>query len=303
MEARLAESQIKLAAQEGGFWDREDFLAHARLVLAVVCTIAVCLNPGSFERDVNASQLLILIYLIYSLFYLIVVRIRRMDGMAGWVSLHAVEVVITFLITMFTGGDQSFFLGLYLFVLLAAACKWGFHGALLTSGAYIALLVSDLTLSSSWFGSAHGLMREHSSLIATMVLSATLVSTAGFLGLLMEREKKRYGDAVIISRFVRNAIPEPSFRAAIGSILISVREYFDADLVRLAIQEIRGEQANAWDATRLAGKSGKGVQSWKLTESARRASFAMPPEEVRRSLGLGPGGRRRSSPSGRRGGP
>src|SRR5208337_2408095 len=101
-----------------------------------------------------------------------------------------------------------------------------------------ALLFSYLTLSSPWFGSAPSLMREHSSLVVTMVLSATLISSAGFLGLLMEREKKRYGDAVIITRLVRNAIPEPSFRAAIASILISVREHFDADMVRLAIQEI-----------------------------------------------------------------
>ncbi|MFZ0963050.1 MAG: histidine kinase [Terriglobia bacterium] len=103
----------------------------------------------------------------------------------------------------------------------------------------------------------------------------------------MEREKKRYGDALVITRLIRIAAPEPSFRTTVGNVLKSVREHFDADQVRLAIQEIRGEEAVAWEVTRPTGKKESGVQSWKLTESARRASIAMPPEEVRRWLRLG----------------
>ena len=212
------------------------------------------------------------------------VRLHRHYGLLWGLSLHAAEVVLISLIAMFTGGTQSYFLGLYLFVLIVAACKWGFNGALLTSGACIVFLFLGLTLPSLWFGSAPSLRIEASSYVATMVLSASLVSAACLLGLLVEREKKRYGDAVIITRLVRNAMSEPSFKAAIGNILISVREHFDADLVRLAIQEVRGEQAIAWDVTRLTGKNGKEVKSWQLTEPARQASYAMPPEEVRRSL-------------------
>ena len=280
-------SESKLVGPEGGAWDREDFLAHARLILVVVCTITACLIPACLGRDADVSRLLILVYLTYSLFNLIIVRLHRHHGWVWGLCLHAAEVVIISLITMFTGGIQSPFLGLYLFVLLAAACKWGFNGALLSSCACILFFFSHLTLPFSWSGSAPSLMREGSSFVAAMALSASLVSSASLLGLLMEREKKRYGEALVITGLLRSAVPEPSFRAALGNTLISVREYFDADQVRLAIQEIEGEQAVAWEVTRLTGRNENGVRSWKLTESVRQACFAMPPEQVRRWLGLG----------------
>jgi signal transduction histidine kinase len=68
---------------------------------------------------------------------------------------------------------------------------------------------------------------------------------------------------------------------------MSVQEHFDADQVRLAIQEIGGEQAAAWEVTRQTGKNSNGVQFWKLTESTRRAWFAMPQERVLRRLQVG----------------
>jgi len=285
MGAGVEASEDILAGPEPGAWDREDFLAHARLILAVVCTIAVYLSTAYLGRNGSLIRLLILVYLTFSLFNLILVRIHRHYGLA-WGLCHASEVVITSLIMMFTGGAQSPFLGLYLFLLLAAACKWGFKGALLTSCACIAILFSDLTVLSSWSGRAPQLMNGRGSLVALMTLSASLILSASLLGLLMEREKKRYGDAMVITQIIRSAVPEPSFKTSIGNILRSVREHFDADQVRLAIQEIRGAEAVAWEVTRLQGRHGNVVHSWKLTESARRASIAMPPEEVRRWLRL-----------------
>jgi signal transduction histidine kinase len=186
-----------------------------------------------------------------------------------------------------SGGAQSPFLGLYLFVVLAAAFKWGFNGALLTACACIAFLFSDLILPSSWSTKSPNLMGEGSSFVTTMTLSATLVSLACLLGLLVEREMKRYGDATVITALLRSAVPEPSFRAALSNTLLSVREHFDADQVRLALQEINGDEGIAWEVTRLTKSKENGLHSWKLTESLRQGCFAMPPEKVRHALGLG----------------
>jgi signal transduction histidine kinase len=127
-------------------------------------------------------------------------------------------------------------------------------------------------------------MSGNSPFLVMMVLPASLVLSACLLGLILEREKKRYGEAVVISRLARSAFHEPSLRSTIESTLISVREYFGADQVRLAAQEIRGEHGVAWESTRPTGNNGKGVQSWKLTEPARCAWFAMPPDGVLRRL-------------------
>ena len=103
----------------------------------------------------------------------------------------------------------------------------------------------------------------------------------------MERERRKYGDGIAIARLVRSIIPEPSLKRALGNTLKSLRDYFDADQVRLALQELKGDKAFAWDVSRETGKAQDGVHSWKLTETVRRGSFAMPPVEVQRGLGLG----------------
>jgi signal transduction histidine kinase len=117
-------------------------------------------------------------------------------------------------------------------------------------------------------------------------IMALLVLSAYLLGLLMQGEKKRYADAVVITRLIRRALPEPSLRATIATILKSLREHFDADQVRLVIQEIEGEQAFAWEARRPIGEHADAVQSWKLPASAPQASLAAPPEGIRRLLRL-----------------
>ncbi len=277
MGARGEGPKSKLAGAKGDAWDGGNFLAHARLILALACAITVGLNPAFLGRHVASSRLLIFVYLTYSIFNSIMVRLHRHHGLARGLILGAGEVVITSLIIMFTGGAHSYFLGLYVFVLLSAAGKWGFKGAIITSCACTIFLFSDSIVPSSWFGSAPNLMRGDTSLLATMALAATLVLSASLLGLCVEGDNKRYRDARLITRLVRSAIPELSFRATLGSTLISVREHFDADMVRLAVQEGGGELAVAWEVTRLTGKNWKGVYSWKLTESARGASFAMPP--------------------------
>jgi signal transduction histidine kinase len=287
MGALSQESESNLGVPRSEAWDWEDLIAHSRLVLGVVCTITVCLYPASLGRHPDLGRRLILLYLTYGLLNLIVIRVRWHYGAGATVLLHVVDIVLISLITASTGGVQSTFLGLYLFVLLAAACKWGFNGALLTAGVCVAFLFSNLALLASWLGGAPHSMVEGSTFLATMALSAGLVSSACLLGLLVEREQRRYGDGVAIARLVRGVIPEPSFKEALGNTLKSVREFFDADQVRLVLQELRGEKSFAWDVDRQTGKIQEGIRSWKLTETVRQERFAMAPVGVQRGLGLG----------------
>jgi len=289
MEAPGEDSRNRLAKVDVGTGDREYFLAYARLMLGGVCTIAAYLVPVCLGRDADSNRQLILLYLVYSLFNLMVVRLHWRSGWAWEFCLRATEVLAISLIIMHTGGERSPFLGLYLFALLAAACKWGFKGALLTACVCMLLFFFLLGMARPdfWSGTAPGFLRGGNAIVASIALSTSLVLSAGILGLLLDREKKRYGDAMVIARLLRRIAPEPSFRSALGNTLVSVRECFDADQVRLAIQELGGEQAVAWEVTRLTGANENGVRSWKLTESLRQGSFAMPPERVRRWLGLG----------------
>jgi signal transduction histidine kinase len=285
MRARSEYGATNVGGSEGGR-DWEDFLAHARLILAAVCTVIVSLNPACLGGNIAIGRLLIFIYLLYSLSNLVIVRFSPHRGLILGLCLGNGEIVITSLIIMFTGGAQSYFLGLYLFVLLAAACMWGFDGALLSSCACVVFLFANMMLPSSWFGIPSSLTSEGISAPAAMALSATLVSSASLLGLLVERDNKQYVDALVVTRLVRSVMPEPSFKATLENTLLSMRDYFDADMIRLAIQEIGGERAIAWEVTRVAEGNWKSVRSWPLSPLARAAYFACAPEKILRRLGL-----------------
>jgi signal transduction histidine kinase len=264
-------------------WEGEDFLARSRLILAGVGAILVYFHAAGLGRQVEAGRLLILIYLLYSLLDLFIAQLPWGNDRAAGLCLHAMEVTLITLLAMFTGGPQSPFLVLYLVALLAAAWKWGVNGALLTGCACILVWLSGLAFPTSGFRSTPQWV---GSVSAIMTFSVILVGSACLLGVLVEREKKQQGDRAVITRLIKNAVREPSFSMTVGYALRAVREHFNADRVRLAIQETKGERAVAWEVTCLAGETGNGVQSWKLTESARRACFAMPPEQVRHGLGL-----------------
>ena len=273
----------KAAGSEGGARDREHFLAHACLVLGFACIITGYLDPAVLGKHVTLCRLLTFAYFSYGLLNLAVVLYGRHTGLMWRLISHAADVLLASLIITFTGGTHSPFLTLYFFVLLAAASRWGVAGALPTACVCIIFLLLDAIAPSSWSGGLPHLVGGSSyfnAIIALLVLSAYL------LGLLMESEKKQHADASVITRLVRKALHEPSLRASMGNILVSVREHFDADQVGLVLQEIRSDQAFLWEAGRPTGKNESGVKSWSLTGPEREACFTMLPEGVWRLLGL-----------------
>ena len=291
MDARRDGLESKLGWLEAQACDWEEFLTHARLILGVVCTITACLSPACLGKDAGLGRLSVLLYLTYALLDLIAVRLRWHYSAVAAICLHAANVLMISFMVVCTGGVQSTFLGLYLFALLVAACKWGLGGAVSTAVACIAALFFYLTPFASWVVRAPDVVVRGSTLVATVALSAGLIASACLLGLLLEREQERYGDGVTIARLVRGIIPEPGFKEALGVTLKSVREYFDADQVRLALQELKGERAYAWDVNRQTGTVEEQVRSWKLSDAVRQGGFAMPPEEIQLGLGLRQSGR------------
>lgn len=262
---------------EGVVFDWEYYLAHTRFLLALVCAATAWLHPAFLGSHPAVSRSLFVAYILYSVAILTIAQMGKYPGWAGSLGLEFTEIAIISLIVLCTGGVQSFFVGLYLFLYLAAACKWGFVGALLTSLGCTALL--------SWRELPQPLPGGI-SFPAKMSLAAILVSCACLFGLLVQTDRKRYSNVIAISRLLGSIIPAPSFGATVENLLSSVREHFQADLIRLAVQEIGGERAFGWEAMRPIKGQGHRVRCWKLTKAERRASFAFPPGPVQIRLGL-----------------
>jgi signal transduction histidine kinase len=185
---------------------------------------------------------------------------------------------------MLTGGAHSPFLVLYLLALLAAAERWGMKGTLLTAGACVFLLLGPAIALPSWLDRVQHLNSGGGSVEGLVAVSVSLIIAGYLLGYLAEEDKRRQANALIISRLIGNALPEFGLRATIEGLVHSVRDYFDADQVRLVLRARAGDEAFLWEAKRPRGSGEEAVQFSKLPDAERGAYFAAVPEAVWRSI-------------------
>ncbi|MGA2611164.1 MAG: histidine kinase [Terriglobia bacterium] len=264
--------------------ERERFLAIACALVATGCIAAVYFDPSLLGRHVNLTRGLFFAYFTYSLVNLMITQVHGSCSRGGRLCVHAIGVVGASLITVLTGGAHSPFLILYLFALLAAADLWGMKGTLLTAGACVVLLFLLSITFTSLPDRVQHLNRGGSSFEGIVAVSVSLVMAGYLLGYLAEEDKRRHANALIICRLIGNALPEFGLRSTLEGLMHSVRDYFDADQVRLVLREMLGGEAFLWEVKRPRGSQEEAVHFSKLPDGEREAYFATPPEGVWRSV-------------------
>ncbi len=173
----------------------------------------------------------------------------------------------------------------------ATSLRWGLAGALLTALTCVLILFSGQMTSPGWVYRAQELVKWGNPYNGIICLSAGLILSASLLGMLIERDRRHLAQAIIISELVRSVLSKPTLKAGIEYLLQTVREYLDADEVRLATEEKRGEQTFLWEVKRSQDKGKEVVQSFELRDSEREAYFASPHDGIRRLQELqNPGG-------------
>jgi signal transduction histidine kinase len=131
-------------------------------------------------------------------------------------------------------------------------------------------------------------LREAGGSVEDMAaVCVSLIIASCLLGYLSEEDKRRHANALIISRLIGNALPAFGSRATIAGLVHAVRDYFDADQVRLVLRARAGDEAFLWEAKRSSGSGEEAVQFSRLTEAERGAYFATLPEAVWRSVQWG----------------
>jgi signal transduction histidine kinase len=156
-------------------------------------------------------------------------------------------------------------------------------GTLLTAGACVVLLFVLSIVFTPLPDRIQHLNRGGSSFGGIVAVSVSLVMAAFLLGYLAEEGKRRHANALIICRLIGNALPEFGLRSTLERLIRSVRDYFDADQVRLVLREMLGSEAFLWEVKRPSGQE-EAVQFSKLPDGEREAYFATPPEGVWRSV-------------------
>src|SRR5262249_52402626 len=140
----LWRDQVPLSPEEVRRTER--WLATARVFLAISALIAVWMDPAEI-RSVWAYALLV-VYIAQGTAIMLLLRWHQQSTPSFRLVVHGGDVVWPALISLFTTSQSNPFFLFFLFVLAAAAYRWGVWETVMTAVASLSLLwLGSLTLS------------------------------------------------------------------------------------------------------------------------------------------------------------
>jgi signal transduction histidine kinase len=128
----------------------EQILATARVILAVAALVAILMDPTQLGRS-SAAYGLFVFYLANSIgIWMLLLRQRKASTASFRVLVHAADIVWPAFISVFAEGPRSPFFLFFVFVLTAAAYRWGLWETLSTAAAEVALLWVESFVVLRW---------------------------------------------------------------------------------------------------------------------------------------------------------
>jgi signal transduction histidine kinase len=264
-------------------------LAAGRAFLATSALVAIYFDPTEPARFAALVYTLLAVYALYSIVLLWAVRRSPRLALRASVVMHGVDLGWASALTFFSEGPASPFFLFFLFVVLAAAYRWGFRETLATAGLAIAVFLLEIVVaemgpwSDTWFAGV--------DFVWTPVVMRTtyLLITGVLLAYLAEREKQFRAEMSATADAMRQPRVESGTDGSVVAIASFVSRAFRADTVDIVIQDHQDGRTLLWHAPRYGHSSpGTAIQSVELDEQHRAAwLFSLPPSAslVRRTRG------------------
>jgi len=252
----------------------EQLLAGARLFLAAVALITVQLGvsePAMFAATVLA------ILVLYAVFAAIVWALVHWapSRVLSWRALmHALDIGAAALITVLTQGPSSPFFVFFIFVLLAAALRWGSTPTALTGAAIIVWYLGEGLLHARYalasFEGTRFLMRAAYLLVATLVLA----QLAGMLGAV-------HAESELLSTLLARVKRGEGFTATLQTVIDDCLRYTRSSHALLALKEEETGSTYVWRARQSSSAAAPSVPMLAtLTAAEASAMFAVMPDGI-----------------------
>jgi signal transduction histidine kinase len=227
----------------------ERWLASARVFLAVSALVAIWMDPGAIRYSLWAFALLAF-YLAQGVVIIIFLRRRQQSTPAFRLLVHSADIVWPALISVFASGQNNPFFLFFVFVLAAAAYRWGLWETVGTAAAEVSLLWLQ-ALSFRW-----GLMSWISSLAARYHLPPFRIDPTSFeprglfmrsiyllvlgflLGYLAEQQKQLRAEKAVIARTLGKARVEAGVVGTLHEIASELLSMYRARKLVIASQEL-----------------------------------------------------------------
>lgn len=223
-------------------------MASARVFLALSALVAIWRDPGEVGNSVWASGLLAF-YIAQGVFIILLLRRRQQSTPAFRLLVHSADVVWPALILTFTTGQSNPFFLFFVFVLAAAAYRWGLWETVGTAAAEVVLLwVESIVLQlgfAEWINRI--LLAHHWPVMRIdaadfepkrLVMRSIYLLVMGLLlGYLAEQQKQLRAEKAVIARILGRARVESGLTGTLQDIAGELLSMYGAKSAVLASQE------------------------------------------------------------------
>lgn len=226
----------------------ERWLATARVGLAISALFAIWMDPSEIGYSGWAYWLLSF-YIVHGVVVMMLLRLRQQSTPAFRLVVHGLDIVWPALIAAFATGERNAFFLFFVFVLAAAAYRWGLWETLETSALAVTLLWIEsfvihhgLVSWSNAFLGAHRLPTlgldvtelEPKHLFMRSVYLFVMALLLGYMG---EQQKKLRAERVVIARALGGARVEAGLTGTMQQIMGELLTIFGAERALIASQE------------------------------------------------------------------
>jgi hypothetical protein len=225
----------------------EQWLATARVILAISALVAIRMDPTELGHSWAAYGLFVF-YMANGGLIMMLLRRRQQSTAAFRLLVHAGDIVWPALISIFSEGPRSPFFLFFVFVLAAAAYRWGLWETLATAATEVALLWLES------FFLLHVTLGPGATL-PWPALSGLRVNVDGFepkrlfmqsvyllvmgllLGYLAERQKHLRAEKAVVTGILSRVRVEAGLTGTIQQIFKEIMSMYGAPRLVVASQE------------------------------------------------------------------
>ena len=162
--------------------------------------------------------------------------------------IHGADILWPALISLFTSGPNSPFFLFFLFVLLAAAYRWGLWETLATAIISIALLATE-TAVLSHSGTHHFGIRFQAHADQLLLISVYLMVMGLLLGYLAENEKQLRAEKAVVTRTLGHARVDLGLTGTLREIMGDLLSLFACSSALLVVEETHSSKLFACRAS------------------------------------------------------
>ena len=230
----------------------ERWLATARVFLAVSALVAVRMDPTELGNSPAAYGLLGF-YMGNSILVLMLLRRRKASTARFRVLVHAADIVWPAFISVFAEGPRSPFFLFFVFVLTAAAYRWGVWETLSTAAAEVVLLWAESFLLLHVWVTRGGSLPWH--ILAGLqinvtefepkrlfMLSVYLLVMGLLLGYLSEQQKHLRAEKAAVTSMLAKVRVEAGLTGTLQQICQEILNMYAGARLLLASQEIHSHR-------------------------------------------------------------